>query len=61
MSLEGNLPAAPRFSEAEFIEELAGQGLELMKATEHVLFGDIFIGVARTGEKNVAEEKCNAD
>lgn len=42
-------PKENRFSESEFIEQLARHGLELMNPTEHVLFGDIFIGVARLG------------
>lgn len=43
-------PKENRFSEGEFIEELARQGMELMSPTEHVMFEDIFIGVARMSE-----------
>ncbi len=43
-------PKENRFSEDEFVEELARHGLSLMSATEHALFGDIFIGVAKLSE-----------
>jgi ubiquinone/menaquinone biosynthesis C-methylase UbiE len=44
-------PKENRFSESEFVEELRRQGLTQMGATEHVLFGDIFIGVAKLEEE----------
>lgn len=40
-------PADNRFSEAEFIAEIAGQGFEPAGPLHQILFGDIFIGAAR--------------
>ncbi len=40
-------PAENRFSEADFIEELAHHHFNLTGALRHTFFGDIFIGVAR--------------
>lgn len=39
-------PRENRFSEEDFVRELARQGMALISPTEHVLSGDIFIGVA---------------
>jgi ubiquinone/menaquinone biosynthesis C-methylase UbiE len=43
-------PAENRFSEAEFVAELASHGLEPTGAIRRVLFSDIFIGVAKLPE-----------
>ncbi len=43
-------PAENRFSEAEFLAELANHGLQSMGETRKVLFGDIFIGAAKLQE-----------
>jgi ubiquinone/menaquinone biosynthesis C-methylase UbiE len=40
-------PADNRFSETEFIAELATQGFETASPRQHTLFGDVFIGVAK--------------
>jgi ubiquinone/menaquinone biosynthesis C-methylase UbiE len=45
-------PRENRFSEAEFLNELRRHGFELSSRIHRVLFGDIFIGVARVqGER----------
>ena len=40
-------PVENRFSEADFVEELASQHLNLTGAPRHTSLGDIFIGAAR--------------
>jgi ubiquinone/menaquinone biosynthesis C-methylase UbiE len=40
-------PRENRFSEAEFLQELTSRSLEPASVIQRVLFGDIFIGVAR--------------
>lgn len=40
-------PTSNRFSEAEFLQELTNLGLRPESAIHRVLFGDIFIGVAK--------------
>ena len=42
-------PRENRFSEAEFLEELTRNGLCPQLPTRRVLFGDIFVGVAKRG------------
>jgi ubiquinone/menaquinone biosynthesis C-methylase UbiE len=42
-------PAENRFSEAEFLEEVANHRMKLAGTARHVLFGDIFIGSAVAG------------
>ncbi len=45
-------PDGNRFSEAEFIDTLAVNGLRCLAPCQRILFGDIFIGVAKKPEAN---------
>ena len=46
-------PQQNRFSEAEFLTEMRRHGFELSSPIHRVLFGDIFIGVARVSDEEL--------